>query len=168
MKRRSISSFISYTALAMLIAAGGCSKKSMSLGGSYSIEASTAPNYLSEPGGGAGPREIVYRKGGKRIVISNHPGPYYFQEAENTFTWHLYGEVLVYTDLGSPKGDSSCRLMAYSPTHGKKELDPDFRQYWKVIADDTGITCHRLQGEERKDDPHPKVFTAESLKALEG
>ena len=33
-------------------------------------------------------------------------------------------------------------------------------------ADDTGITCHRLQGEEKKDDPDPKIFTAESLKAL--
>src|SRR5438045_3771048 len=116
MKRRfvSISSIISYIALAVLIAAGGCSKKkSMSVGGSYSIEANTATNYLNEPGGG-GPRQLVYRNGGKTVVISTSPGPYYFLDENNSFAWHVYGEVLVYTDY-QPKGNGRYRLMAFSP-----------------------------------------------------
>jgi hypothetical protein len=157
---------------ALLIAtAAGCSKKhSQSLGGSYYLEASSSDNYLSESGGGAGPRQLIYRPGGKAVTISNHPGPYYFLEAENSFIGRVYGDVLVYTDYQPPgdndAGAGSYRLLAFSPTHGKKELDPDFRPYWKVVADDSGITCHRLQNGEKKDDPHPKIFSAESLKAL--
>jgi hypothetical protein len=165
MKRR-FPSIVSI-AVAILIAAAGCSKKlSQSIGGSYYIEGSSGSNYLSEPGGGSGPRQLVYRNGDKVVVISKYPGPYSFLDQDNSFSWHVYGDVLVYTDY-RPEGDGSYRLLAFSPTHGEKELEPDFRQYWKVIADDTGITCHRLpSGGEKKDDPHPKVFSAESLKAL--
>jgi len=164
MKRRLPSTL--FISLAVLIAAVGCSKRSrQSIGGSYSIEFDSAPNYLSEPGAQSGSGELVYRNGDKVVVVSRHPGPYYFLGNENSFSYHVYGDVLVYNDY-QPERDSRYRLLAFSPTHGELELEPDFRQYWKVVADDAGITCHRLQGGEKKDDPHPKTFTAESLKAL--
>jgi len=151
------------------IIAGGCSRQSIettSIGGPYFRELTIVPCkkwYLMEPGNRNIERylhvttettsEITRYLGGFDDSIYRH------------FNYRIYGSNFVYVEREN--GDwSKFRFRAFSAKNGNTTVDQDFRQYWKVIADEHGITCHRLQDGQERDDPRPTVYTAEYLSGL--
>jgi hypothetical protein len=141
----------------------GCSSKSTTaIGGPYYLDSSTSFGSLFGPGGFE--VHLSYRQNGKTVLISKHPGGYGATIYDN-FSWRVYGSNLVYVehDRGSY---STFRLVVYSERNGNVTIDPDYR-YWKIIANDQGITCHRFtKAGGCEDDPSPKFFSAEYLRGL--
>ena len=58
-------------------------------------------------------------------------------------------------------------MKAYSVKNDKViTLEERLGDFWKVLADDKGIVCHRYQNGDEQEDPKPLVFTAEYLSGL--
>ena len=77
----------------------------------------------------------------------------------------VYGPNLAYVEFDRDRV-SLFRLYVYSERNGKVIVDPEFSRFWKVMADEHGITCHRYQGGYERDDPQPVIYTAEYLSGL--
>jgi len=147
----------------MVLPLTGCSTKSSThIEGPYYLDSTKQASLLMEPGGFE--VHLSYKKDGKTLVISKNPGGF-GSTIYNNFSWRVYGSNLVFVehDQGSY---SKFRLVVFSEKKkGNTTVDEDFR-YWKIIADERGIACHRYQNGEQKDDPNPKVFSADYLKNL--
>ena len=148
--------------IAVLPLTGCSSKSSTHIEGPYYLDSTKYQSLLSEPGGFE--VHLCYKKDGKNLLISNSPGGY-TDTIYNDFCWRVYGPNLVFIE--HDQGNySKFRLVVFSEKNkGNTTVDADFR-YWKIIADNAGITCHRYQNGEPKDDPNPKVFSADYLKSL--
>jgi hypothetical protein len=152
----------------VVLTVAGCSiKSSTHIDGPYYRDSTKYANLMSEPGGFE--VHLSYKKDGKTIVISRNPGGN-GNNIYNDFSWRVYGSNLVFVE--HDPGSYSFRLVVYSEKrNGNVTIEKDFH-YWKIIADDEGITCHRYQNGERKengeqkDDPNPKFFSADYLKSL--
>jgi len=151
--------FVCLVAAAALI---GCSSKSRTpIGGPYYLDSTRYASVMSESGGYE--VHLTYKKGWQTILISKNPGGN-GGSIYNNFSWRVYGSNLIFVE--HDPGSLSFRLVAFSEK--KKQnitIDKDFH-YWKIIADDTGIICHRYQNGDTYDDPDPKVFSADYLKGL--
>jgi hypothetical protein len=147
--------------LAILVA--GCSGVKP-LGGSYYLKTVYAPpNILSEPGGGS--LHLLHKRGLRRIEISDRVGAFN-TSIHRDFNWRVYGRNLAFVEYDTGPPQLSFRLFIYSEQHGRVLVDSDFSRYWKVIADETGIICHRYQSGYERDDPTPIVYTTQYLCGL--
>jgi hypothetical protein len=81
------------------------------------------------------------------------------------FSYRIYGSNFVYVEREGGNW-SRFQLRDYSAKNGNVTIDENFGKYWKVIADEHGITCHRYQDGQEHDDPYPVVYTAEYLSGL--
>jgi hypothetical protein len=117
---------------------------------------------LSEPGGVR--LRLIYKNGGKTKEVSPSPGGF-GSTIYDQFSWRLYGRNLVYIENRLEEKGTRFQLKVYSEIHGNTVIGTNF-WYWKIMADDSGITCHRYQNGDAKDDPEPRRFSADYLRGL--
>ena len=105
---------------------------------------------------------LIYKDDSQKVEITDRAGmtggSIYRQ-----FTHRVYGRNLAFTEFDRHYW---LRLFVYSERRGRVLVDPEYSRYWKVIADETGITCHRLQEGRESDDPRPVVYRADYLAGL--
>jgi hypothetical protein len=148
----------------------GCSPrqtvKTSSLGGPYYQETIIIPCkgwYLMEPGNCDVVRYIHVTSGTTNEITRYLGG--FGDSICKQFDYRIYGSNFVYVEREG--GDwSKFRLRDYSAKTGNVTVDDGFGKYWKVIADDHGITCHRYQNGQQQDDPQPVFYSAEYLSGL--
>jgi hypothetical protein len=161
------------TFLCLLLAGltpAGCTQKPVTtvkpLGGPYYEELTEIPGRfppLMEPGNNNRLR-YIYVNLGRTNEITRYLGGF-ADSVSRKFDYRIYGPNFVYVERIDGSW-SKFRLRAYSAQHGNITVDDNFGNYWKVIADEHGITCHRYQDGQERDDPQPVVYTAEHLSAL--
>jgi len=105
---------------------------------------------------------FIYKDGGLNVEITDRAGMT-GGSTYRQFTHGIYGRNLAYIEFDR---GYRLRLFVYSERHGRILVDPAYSSYWKVIADDTGITCHRYQEGRESDDPTPVVYGAAYLAEL--
>ena len=105
---------------------------------------------------------LTYKGRGQNVEITDRAGMS-GGSIHLQFTHRVYGRNLAYIEFDR---DYRRRLFVYSERHGRVLVDPEYSRYWKVIADDTGIICHRYQDGRESDDQTPVVYTAEYLAGL--
>jgi hypothetical protein len=130
------------------------------LGGPYYLRQVTHPSGWESPS--AATWYLIYKDSGRKIEITDKAGMsggrIYLQ-----FSHRVYGRNLAYI---APGQDYRLCLFVYSEKHGRLLVDPDYSKYWKVIAEEAGITCHRYQSGRESDDPAPVVYSADYLAGL--
>jgi hypothetical protein len=134
----------------------GCSSKSSThIDGPYYLDSTRYESLMSEPGGFE--VHLSYKKDGKTIVISKNPGGN-VSTIYDDFSWRVYGSNLVFVE--HDRGSYDFRLVVFSERNKTNVTVDENFHYWKIVADNNGITCHRYQNGEQKDDPNPKFFSA--------
>ena len=151
----------------------GCSRKPepepitmKPVGGPYYQELTVVPDKvpLFEPENGNRLRWI-YTNADQTIEITSNLG-LFADSIYRDFNYHIYGSNFVYVEWYTAHDGTKFRLRDFSPKNGNITVDEDFGRYWKVIADGHGITCHRYQDRQKRDDPNPVVYSAEYLSGL--
>jgi hypothetical protein len=143
----------------------GCSdgSKEEHIAGPYFLYFKKESSLLMEPGGGE--MHISYKENGQDLVICKYPG-HAGGTIYNKFVWRVYKDNLVFTER-NPNDSSGTKLIVFSKMNKQTTvIDDQFDQYWKIIDDDNGITCHRFQNGQYGEDPSPKYYSAEYIKGL--
>jgi hypothetical protein len=139
----------------------GCSSV-QPLGGPYYLKSVDA---LPSPEPGVGSLLLFYKTGLRKTEISKRVGAFN-DSIYRDFNWRVYGRNLAFVEYDSRPAGIKFQLFVYSEQHGRILVDPEFSQYWKVIASEIGITCHRYQNGQTQDDPKPVVYSAKYLAEL--
>jgi hypothetical protein len=126
----------------------GCST-TKPIGGPYYLR-SVKPLPSWEPSYGS--LHLLYREGSRTMTIDDQTVTLgaFDSSIHRQFNWKVYGRNLTYVALCREPMQSTFRLFVYSERNGNQLVDADFSGYWKVIADDTGIICHRYQKHQER------------------
>jgi hypothetical protein len=152
------------------LALPGCSQKPVttvkSLGGTYYSELTKIHEKwppLMEPHSDYRER-YIHVDSGQTNEITQYLGGF-ADSVDRNFSYRIYGSNFVYVERVDGSW-SKFRLRDYSAKNGNITVDENFGNYWKVTADEQGITCHRYQDGHEKEDPHPIVYTGKYLSGL--
>ena len=120
------------------------------------------PSFSWEPAYGT--VHLLYRHEGRTVHITDRTCAF-GDSVHRSFDYRLYGSNLAYVEFDRERV-SLFRFHVYSERNGKVLVDYDFSRYWKVVANDTGIICHRYREGQERVDPAPMVYSAHYLKSF--
>ena len=145
----------------IIVLLAGCSAKNLqSVGGNYYYETIDHRSLMAEPGGFD--IRLIVNNSGNRVLVSEFPCSS-GAKTYNDFSTRIYGDNLAFVEQVESRSGGR-RLVVYSAKRGNTVIVPNLDDFWKVDADERGISCHRYENGNEKEDPNPAFFSADYLK----